>query len=199
VGALTPPRHHESKIGLLGGSFNPAHEGHREISLAALGALELDSVWWLVSPGNPLKDPDAYAPYDRRMATAQRVSDHPRIIVSNFEQRKNLRYTVDTLEALTSLWPQIRFIWLMGADSLSGFHRWKDWKRIATLAPIAIFNRPGYEDAIESSEAAQYLAPFRLPENDARTLPLAEPPAWVFVHSTANPASSTAIRNIPES
>ncbi len=192
---MTPHRHDESKIGLLGGSFNPAHDGHREISLAALKHLELDVVWWLVSPGNPLKDPHSYAPYDERMAQAQRVSDHHRIIVSNFEQRKGLHYTVDTLETLSALWPQMQFVWLMGADSLTGFHRWRDWERIFQLAPIAVFSRPGDEDAAETSEAARRFAPFRIDEKDAPGLVDREPPAWVFIRSTANPASATALRN----
>ncbi|MEZ5916740.1 MAG: nicotinate-nucleotide adenylyltransferase [Parvularculaceae bacterium] len=191
---MTPQRHDQSKIGLLGGSFNPAHGGHREISLAALKLLELDVVWWLVSPGNPLKDPAAYAPYDARMAQAQRVADHHRIVVSNFEQRKDLHYTVDTLETLGALWPQMQFVWLMGADSLAGFHRWREWERIWRLAPIAVFSRPGDEDAAETSEAGKRFAAFRLDERDAASLADREPPAWVFLRATANPVSSTALR-----
>jgi nicotinate-nucleotide adenylyltransferase len=191
---MIPQRHDTSRIGLLGGSFNPAHEGHREISLLALKLLHLDAVWWLVSPGNPLKDAGDYAPYEERLTIARKVSDHPRIIVSNFEERKGLQYTVDTLETLVTLWPQIDFVWLMGADSLASFHRWRDWRRIANLAPIAVFNRPGYEAAIKESPAAEALAPFRLEENAAARLAGAEPPAWAFIGSSNNPRSSTAIR-----
>ena len=191
---MIPQRHAASRVGLLGGSFNPAHEGHREISLLALSRLGLDAVWWLVSPGNPLKDADEYAPFDERLRTARKVSDHPRIIVSNFEERKGLQYTVDTLETLGALWPQIDFVWLMGADSLSTFHRWRDWRKIANLAPIAVFNRPGHESAWRTAPAAQALAEFRREESEAASLPTAEPPAWIFIGQPANPQSSTAIR-----
>jgi nicotinate-nucleotide adenylyltransferase len=191
---MIPRRHDRSRIGLLGGSFNPAHEGHREISLAALSALQLDVVWWLVSPGNPLKDPSTYIPFDARMAEARRIARHPRIVVSDFEQRKNLQYTVDTIERLKELWPDVHFVWLMGADSLEALHRWKDWRRIATLAPFAVFSRPGATEEAEESEAARDLAPFRLDPEAAGRLADAEPPAWVFLKTTHNTASATAIR-----
>lgn len=182
-------------IGLLGGSFNPAHDGHREISLAALKWLDLDAVWWLVSPGNPLKNPDAYAPYPERLAKARQIADHHRIVVSNFEDRRNLQYTVDTLEALRDRDPQTNFVWLMGADSLENFHLWKDWERIASLAPMAIFNRPGHSDSSLKSEAAKAFTAFRLDPQDAKTLATREPPAWIYFEQTDNPLSSTAIRN----
>ena len=191
---MIPQRHAASRVGLLGGSFNPAHDGHREISLLALKRLHLDAVWWLVSPGNPLKDAGAYAPFEERLKIARKASDHPRIIVSNFEERKGLQYTVDTLDTLTALWPQIDFVWLMGADSLATFHRWRDWRRIASLAPIAVFNRPGYENTWRSAPAAEELASFRHEESAAETLAGAEPPAWVFIEAPRNPQSSTAIR-----
>ncbi|HNS88161.1 MAG TPA: nicotinate-nucleotide adenylyltransferase [Parvularculaceae bacterium] len=194
--AVIPQRHDASRIGLLGGSFNPAHGGHREISLEALKLFGLDAVWWLVTPGNPLKTGDDYKydSYEQRLAAARRIADHPRIVVSNFEDRKNLQYTVDTLEALHDLWPQMKFIWLMGADSLVGFHRWKNWRRIASLAPIAVFNRPGFEAAALASDAAKELTLFRLPSSRASDLAAAEPPAWVFIEKTANPLSATEIR-----
>lgn len=193
---MIPQRHDSSRIGLLGGSFNPAHEGHREISLAAMSHLGLDAVWWLVTPGNPLKAENGYeyAPYEGRLAAARRVANHPRIIVSNFEDRKRLQYTVDTLEALHDLWPQIRFVWLMGADSLENFHRWKGWRRIASLVPIAVFNRPGNERAAAESEAARELALFRTPAGRAADIVDADPPAWTFIETTRNPASATEIR-----
>lgn len=193
---MIPSRHDTSRIGLLGGSFNPAHDGHREISLEAIRLLGLDAVWWLVTPGNPLKEGGDYdyAPYPQRLADARRVASHPRIIVSNFEDRKNLQYTVDTLEALADLWPQIHFVWLMGADSLAGFHRWKNWRRIASLAPIAVFSRPGHEAAALSSEAARELALFRAPTGRAAEIVGAAPPAWTFIETTKNPASATEIR-----
>ncbi len=191
---MIPQRHAASRVGLLGGSFNPAHDGHREISLAALAALKLDAVWWLVSPGNPLKDAGDYAPYGERLQKARRVADHPRIIISNFEERKGLQYTVDTLETLRSLWPQIDFVWLMGADSLATFHRWRDWKKIAAMAPFAVVNRPGHESAAATAQAAQEFAAFRADEADAAAIVGAEPPAWVFLSEPKNPQSSTAIR-----
>ncbi|MBI1366188.1 MAG: nicotinate-nucleotide adenylyltransferase [Alphaproteobacteria bacterium] len=191
---MIPQRHAHQKIGLLGGSFNPPHAGHREISLLALQWLGLDAVWWLVSPGNPLKDPTQNAPYEERLAQARKIASHPAIVVSNFEARRGLQYTVDTLEALVELWPQIEFVWLMGADNLATIDRWRDWRRIFALAPVAVFNRPGYEKAEKESAAAQAFAAFRLDESRAGELAGAEPPAWIFFHDAANPLSSTAIR-----
>jgi nicotinate-nucleotide adenylyltransferase len=193
---MVPQRHDTSRIGLLGGSFNPAHEGHREISLAALKLLRLDAVWWLVSPANPLKESAGYdyAPYEERMAVARRIADHPRIIVSNFEGRRGLQYTVDTLEALFDLWPQIRFVWLMGADSLAGFHRWRNWRRIASLVPFAAFNRPGSAEEALASDTAKELALFRVPQGRAAEIVDMDPPAWTYIEETMNPTSSTEIR-----
>lgn len=192
---MIPQRHDQSRIGLLGGSFNPAHDGHREISLAALERLALDAVWWLVTPANPLKDAAGYAPYGARLAEARRVAAHPRIIVSNFEERKGLQYTVDTLGALISIWPQIDFVFLMGADSFAGLDRWRDWRRIASLVPIAVFNRPGFEEAALGGEAAKELALFRTPAGRAGDIVGAEPPVWTFIEETKNPASATSIRD----
>jgi nicotinate-nucleotide adenylyltransferase len=194
MNSSVPARHAKTRIGLLGGSFNPAHEGHREITLEALKLFDLDVVWWLVTPGNPLKDADTYAPYPERLAAARRVANHHRIIVSNFEDRKNLQYTVDTLSLIRDLWPDAGFLWLMGADSLAGFHNWRDWRRIAELAPMAVFSRPGFEDAHKTSVAGRDLSAFRIPPTDARALFDTDPPVWTFVSSTANPQSSTAIR-----
>lgn len=183
------------RIGLLGGSFNPAHQGHRDISLAGLDRLALDSVWWLVTPGNPLKDPADYAPFEERAHGAGKAAAHPDIVISDFERRQNLQYTVDTLERLSLLHPDTAFVWLMGADSLANFHRWKDWRRIASLVPIAVFNRPGYGDDALTSKAARELAAFRLNEDKAESLAGSEPPAWIYFSDTDNPLSSTAIRN----
>lgn len=183
------------RIGLLGGSFNPPHGGHREISVAALKRLSLDSVWWLVTPGNPLKDPADYAPFDDRMKLARKAADHPDIVVSDFEKRHGLQYTVDTIERLREFHPDTGFIWLMGADSLATFHRWKDWRRIAALAPMAVFNRPGYGDAALESEAAVALAPFRVAPENAETLAEREPPVWTYFSDTDNTLSSTSLRN----
>ena len=139
---MPPAKIDRRSIGLLGGSFNPPHKGHREISLAALGRLRLDAVWWLVTPGNPLKDPAQYAPLDERLKQARKTADHPDIIVSDFERRHNLDYTIDTVERLQLLNPNIQFVWVMGADSLANFHEWKDWRRIANQIPLAIFQSP---------------------------------------------------------
>ena len=190
-----PALHDNSAIGLLGGSFNPAHDGHREISIAALETFNLDAVWWLVSPGNPLKDPAQYAPYQERLAQARKAARHPKIVISDFENRKCLQYTVDTLETLKDLWQNVRFVWLMGADSLNSFHHWKDWSRISELAPMAVFNRPGHENAPESAPAAKELAPFRVEPENAVTILENAPPAWTFIPSTENSISSTKLRS----
>ncbi|MEX0644025.1 MAG: nicotinate-nucleotide adenylyltransferase [Parvularculaceae bacterium] len=182
------------KIGLLGGSFNPPHDGHREISLAALDWLGLDAVWWLVSPASPLKDAAAYAPYEIRLAKARALARHPQIVVSDFERRRDLQYTVDTIAALKDTAPSTRFVWLMGADGLASVHQWKDWRKIFLLAPVAVFNRPGFADAALASPSATEFAAFRIEAGEARALADAEPPAWAFFERTANPASSTAIR-----
>ncbi len=183
------------RIGLLGGSFNPPHEGHREISLTALDRLGLDEVWWLVSPGNPLKDPDIYAPYDERIAAARRVANDARIVVSDFEQRTGVQYTVDTIERLRAAHPDARFVWLMGADSLENFHRWKDWRRIAGAIPIAIFNRPGHGEAALAGEAASALVHARISAEQGASLADARPPAWAYFQDTNNPLSSTELRS----
>lgn len=183
------------RIGLLGGSFNPAHEGHREISLAALDRLGLDAVWWLVSPGNPLKEASDYAPYEERLARARAVSDHPDIVISDFERRHGLQYTVDTLTRIKELNPDTKFVWLMGADSLENFHRWRDWMKIAESVPMAVFSRPGYADAARESEAAIRLSAFQAPAERSETLADADPPAWIYFADTKNPVSSTEIRN----
>lgn len=183
------------RIGLLGGSFNPPHQGHREISLAALDRLGLDAVWWLVTPGNPLKDKDIYASYEDRLRLARAVSHHPHIVVSDFERRKGLTYTADTIDALKTLNPNAAFVWLMGADGLENFHHWRDWRHIAEAVPIAVFNRPSHEAAALQSEAATALSAFRIGADQAMALCEAEPPAWVFFPDTENPISSTTIRS----
>ncbi|MEM9496230.1 MAG: nicotinate-nucleotide adenylyltransferase [Pseudomonadota bacterium] len=182
------------RIGLLGGSFNPAHDGHRDISLMALEKLALDAVWWLVTPGNPLKEKSIYAPFSERMKQARAVADHADIVVSDFENRHGLQYTVDTLERLQTLNPDMRFVWLMGADSLENFHLWRDWRRITNAVPIAVFNRPGYEADALASTAGKTLAPLRLEDQDADRLADADPPVWIFFKDADNPASSTALR-----
>jgi len=142
------------RVGLLGGSFNPAHEGHLQISLAAIDALGLDELWWLVSPGNPLKEGAAdMASYEARRASARRIARGTRIRVSDFERKAATRYTVDTARALLRKYPRRRFIWLMGADTVAQFHRWKDWRDLAQLVPIAVLPRPGSDEDARPARA----------------------------------------------
>ncbi len=183
------------KIGLLGGSFNPAHEGHLEISLTALERLGLDYVWWLVSPGNPLKSDNDMATFEARSKSAEKIINDPRIIVSDIENKLNTRYTVDTLIKLKEIHPEHHFIWLMGADNLAQFDQWKDWQIIANTVPFAIFNRPRYCKSSLNSIAAQHLENYRIDEKDADRLYNIKPPAWVYCFDNKNPLSSTEIRN----
>jgi nicotinate-nucleotide adenylyltransferase len=141
------------RIGLLGGSFNPAHRAHRRMSLAAMEALGLDEVWWLVSPGNPLKPVKGMAPYAARLASARLKARRSRIRVSDFEARAGTRYTVDTVAAILRRWPRTRFIWLMGEDTVAQFHQWKDWRGLASMVPIAVMSRPGYDDDARAAGA----------------------------------------------
>ena len=190
-GQLPPPG---ARIGLLGGSFNPAHGGHREISRDALRRLGLDRVWWLVSPQNPLKSPQEMAPLAQRMANARAVADDPRILVTGLETRLGSAYTADTLTALTHLLPRVRFVWLMGADNLIQVHKWQDWAQIFHTLPVAVFDRPSYSLRALSGMAAQAFARYRLSETSARRLAEARSPAWAFIRCRLNPQSATAIR-----
>jgi nicotinate-nucleotide adenylyltransferase len=190
-GALPPPG---ARIGLLGGSFNPAHEGHREISREALRRLGLDRVWWLVSPQNPLKSSAGMAPLADRLASARRVADDRRILVTGLEAELGSAYTADTLKALIRLLPRVRFVWLMGADNLIQVHKWQDWPQIFNTLPVAVFDRPSYSLRALSGKAARTFARQRLKESSARRLAEAEPPAWAFIRCRLNPQSATEIR-----
>lgn len=183
------------RIGLLGGSFNPAHEGHRHISLLALSHLQLDQVWWLVSPQNPLKASTGMAPLDQRLSGARALARHPRIRVRDLESRLGTRYTVDTLAALRQRWPRSAFVWLMGADNLVQLPRWRRWQEIVNMVPMAIFNRPGQGHRALAGAAAARFAGSRV--RDPAMLANAEPPAWCFLFTRLHPASSTAIRANP--
>lgn len=180
--------------GLLGGSFNPAHGGHRRISLFAIRSLGLDELWWLVSPGNPLKPKGGMAPLAARVAAAQVQARRAPIRVTGIERELGTRYTVDTLRALQRRYPKRRFIWLMGSDNLAQFHRWRDWRRIARAMPIAVIARPGYDGAAVASPAMAWLGRFRrLPaalENPARR----SAPALYLLRFDPDPRSATAIR-----
>lgn len=193
---LSRPLFDGLRLGLLGGSFNPAHEGHREISLVALQKLGLDAVIWLVTPGNPQKPAGQYAPLADRIAAARAVAAHPKIHVSDVEARQGLRYTVDTIGFLKKTLPSAKFVWLMGADSLAGFHTWRDWRGIAGQVPMAVFSRPGDRLAPLTARAARILARDRLPASAALRLADSPPPAWIWLPGLNNPASSTAIRNV---
>ena len=182
------------KIGLLGGSFNPAHDGHRHISLVALKRLELDEVWWLVSPQNPLKSTDCMADFEARLASAERIARHPRILASGFEAEEGLQYTADTLSLIQVRHPDCRFVWLMGADNLGNFHKWDRWLQIADTMPIAVFARPGYDLKALAGVAAHRLRDVRLPECKTRTLINHMPPAWAFLAIRRHPESATRIR-----
>lgn len=186
---------HNPKIGLLGGSFNPAHAAHLEISLSALDLLGLDQLWWLVSPGNPLKDPAEMAPYQDRLKSAKEMAKDGRILVSDLEKELGTRYTADTLSKIVDQYPNHHFVWLMGADNLAQFDQWKEWRKIASTVPFAIFNRPSYSSASMTSVAATELGKYRIDEKDARELCHMSPPVWVYCGGNKNPLSSTEIRN----
>ena len=182
------------RIGLLGGSFNPPHKAHLMISLRALKRLGLDAVWWLVTPGNPLKDNRKLPPIAARAAMARAMAAHPRIRVATFEARAGLVYTVDTVAYLRMRAPRIRFVWLMGADNLVSFHRWRGWREIAGMVPIAVFDRPGATLKALDSRAAQALARFRVDESQVQALFRNSPPCWTLLHGPRSTLSSTALR-----
>ncbi len=182
------------RIGLLGGSFNPAHEGHRQISLAAMERLGLDRLWWVVTPGNPLKSNGELATLAERMRLARAVARHPAIVVTDFEATLSSRFTADTIAFLSGRFPGVHFVWIMGGDNLVQFHRWRDWQRIAALMPIAVMDRPGMRHKALASPAALSLARARVPESYARMLAVMAPPAWTYLTIRLTTASSTAIR-----
>ncbi|HEX3496830.1 MAG TPA: nicotinate-nucleotide adenylyltransferase [Methylocella sp.] len=195
--AKTPPFVPGLYVGLFGGSFNPPHDGHREASLLALRRLQLHRIWWLVSPGNPLKDPDELAPLAERVEAARRVSQHPRIAVTAFEAAIGAAYTFDTITYLQQRCPGVHFVWLMGADNFRLFDRWQRWRDIARLVPIAIIDRPGSTLTALHGRAAAALAPYRRDETDGGLLAMAAPPAFIFLHGPRSPKSSTALREKP--
>jgi nicotinate-nucleotide adenylyltransferase len=181
------------RIGLLGGSFDPAHEGHVHITRAALARFGLDRVWWLVSPGNPLK-PHGPAPLERRMAAARRIMRHPRVVVTDIEARIGTRYTAETLRWLIAHAPGVRFVWLMGADNLAQFHRWQEWESILQMVPVGVLARPGEQIAAQLSKAGRIYRGARLPQSAAHLLGRSEPPVWSFVTLPMSPLSSTRLR-----
>ena len=177
-------------VGLLGGSFDPAHAGHVHATRQALARLGLDRVWWLVSPGNPLK-PRGPAPMDERLGRARALMRHPRVAVTDVEARLGTRHTARTIAALRRRHPGVRFVWIMGADNLATFHRWEDWRAILAQVPVAVMARPGAGLRALHAPAATAYRRFRVPPAG---LGLRRPPAWAFVAMPLHPASSTAIR-----
>ncbi len=188
------PRFRGQTVGLLGGSFNPAHAGHRHISLEAMKRLGLDAVWWLVSPQNPLKSTADMAPQAIRLSTASQVAAHRAIFATDIEARLGTQFTVDTLRQLKQYHPNVRFIFLMGADSLASFHRWKDWRTIAAIMPIAILPRPGYSDAGWSTPAGAWFGKWRKPNAQARRWQTWRTPALVILSFPLSTLSATAVR-----
>lgn len=180
--------------GLLGGSFNPAHGGHRRITLFAIRALALDEAWWLVSPGNPLKPAAGMAPLAARLGSARTLARRARIKVTAIERELGTRYTVDTLRLLLARYPKRRFVWLMGADNLAQLHRWKDWRKLAMLMPIAVIARPGYDRGALASPAMAWLGTFRRPLTSLRGPERWSAPALVTLRFDPDTRSATAIR-----
>ena len=180
-------------IGLLGGSFDPAHAGHAHITREALKRFRLDRVWWLVSPGNPLK-PLGPAPLPARLARARAVMTHPRVTVTDIEARLGTRYTAQTLARLRALYPGVRFVWLMGADNLAQFHRWDRWQSIMATVPVGVLARPGGAARSRLAPAPRMFAPYRLRQSAAITLGHRAAPAWCFVNLPMVDVSSSAIR-----
>jgi len=180
-------------IGLLGGSFDPPHAGHVHLTRQAMKRFGLDRVWWLVSPGNPLK-PDSPAALERRMARAKAVMDHPRVVITDLEARIGTRYTKETLERLIAIYPGVRFVWLMGADNLASFHKWQQWRWIMETVPIGVIARPGDRISARTSKAAAKYRHARLKGRAAHLLSVAAAPAWCFVNVPMVNESSSDIR-----
>ena len=194
-GALRTGLHLERgmKVGLFGGSFNPAHEGHRHVAETARMRLGLDCVIWLVSPQNPLKSKADTAPLHQRIAEVRAFAG-PKDIVSDFETHIHATYTLDTLRALKARYPGVNFVWIMGGDSLASFHRWRGWVQIMHMVPVAVVSRPGALLNARLSPAAKRFARFRRPERAGLILPCAEAPAWSYLKGPLHSHSSTAIR-----
>jgi len=182
------------QVGLFGGSFNPPHAGHALVAEIALRRLALDQLWWIVTPGNPLKSKSELAPLAERLVLSEGVARDPRIKVTAFEAAQNVRYTADTLALVRARNPGVDFVWIMGADSLRDFHRWQRWRKIAMTFPIAVVDRPGATLSFLSSLMAKTFDHARTDEADAPRLARMEAPAWTFIHGPRSPLSSSAIR-----
>lgn len=182
------------RIGLLGGSFNPPHAAHVLISETALKRLRLDRVWWLVTPGNPLKSRTGLPSLAERLAACRRLARDPRIVVTGLEAQLASPFTAATVDFLKLRRPGVQFVWLMGADNLADFHRWRQWREIARSVPIAVIDRPKRRLAGVAGLAGRWMARHRIPEARAKTLPFQRPPAWVFLTGPLSPLSSTELR-----
>jgi nicotinate-nucleotide adenylyltransferase len=189
-----PPSGAGMRIGLFGGSFNPVHEGHRLVAEQTLQKLQLDALWVLVTPGNPLKDQAELAPLAERVAATRAVMEHPRIRVTGFEAAHGFTYSWQTIMFLKKTLKDRRFVWIMGADNLVDFHRWERWRDIVAMLPIAVYVRPGSSRRAPAALAAHALAKYRVDEADAGRLALLKPPAWTYLHGLTSPLSSSAIR-----
>ena len=182
-------------VGLFGGSFNPPHQGHALVAEIALRRLGLDQLWWMVTPGNPLKDHKQLAPLADRIRMSEAIAPGPRVKVTAFEKRLGQSYTAKTLERVQALNRGVHFVWIMGADNLATFHKWQNWRKIACTFPIAVIDRPGSTLAYLSSRMAKTFDYARVDEEDALSLPVRHAPAWTFIHGTRSPLSSTALRD----
>lgn len=182
------------QVGLFGGSFDPPHEGHALVAEIALRSLQLDQLWWIVTPGNPLKTGRKAAALAERVALSEAMVADPRVRVTAFETSFSVRYTADTIDLVRSRNSGVDFVWIMGADNLAGFHRWERWREIVQSVPIAVIDRPGSTLALVSSVMAKTFARARVDERDAPLLARMRPPAWTFIHGPRSPLSSTAIR-----
>ncbi len=182
------------RIGLFGGSFNPPHEGHVHVCEQALRRLQLDQIWWLVTPGNPLKDTSNLAPLEKRIEACELITVDPRMKITACEATMPTRYTADTLQYIVERNTGVNFVWIMGADNLGQFHHWERWRDIAQSMPFVVLDRPGSTMALHSSPAAQILSHFRIDESDASLLSSTKAPAWTFLHGPRNSLSSTLIR-----
>jgi nicotinate-nucleotide adenylyltransferase len=183
------------RIGVMGGTFDPPHDGHRIAAEAAIRRLGLDQIWWLITPGNPLKSHHRLSPLDGRMKRVATFAREPRMKITAFERELKTSYTAGTLSFLKRRYPSVRFVWVMGADNLATFHRWQHWREIANIMPIAVVDRPGWRLKGLASPAAHALERYRMPERDARTLATRQPPAWVLLTIRLSGLSSTALRN----
>lgn len=189
-----PPAYPGMRIGLLGGSFNPPHPGHRHIAVTALRRLELDRVWLIVTPGNPIKQHGELAALSERLEATRRMMGHPRIDVTGLEAALGTAYTARTLAFLRRRYPGVRFVWIMGGDNLAGFHRWQEWHAIFELMPIAVLDRPGFRFAAMASPAASAFAGARMDEAQAAALAFLSPPAWTYLTIPLTEMSSTQLR-----